>query len=93
VSERVRKYVDRHLAHHDRDPLSELPTFAELNAAVDGLGDLFQRYAALLTNSHWVTLVPVVQYNWLAVFLEPWIKHEAVLFDLNSENPVTGRGS
>jgi hypothetical protein len=33
--------------------------------------------------------VSVVQYNWLAVFLEPWIKDEAVLFDLMAEPPLT----
>lgn len=94
ASEKVRRYVDRHVAHHDRDPAKGLPmTFAELNVAIDAIGDIFTRYASLLTASHWVTLVPVVQYNWLAVFLEPWIKDDAVLFDIMSEHPVTGRRS
>ena len=94
ASETVRRYVDRHVAHHDRDPAKGLPmTFAELNVAIDAIGDMFTRYAGLLTASHWVTLVPVVQYNWLAVFLEPWIKDDAVLFDIMSEHPVTKRRS
>lgn len=89
-SERVKDYVDRHLAHHDRDPLSELPTFEDLNGAVDVIGELARKYAHLLRAEDWITLVPVPQYNWLAPFLEPWIKDEAVLFDINSRDPLTG---
>jgi hypothetical protein len=93
VSDQVREYVNRHLAHHDRRPLSQLPTFADLNSAIDTIGDLARKYAALLTNTDWITLVPVIQYNWLAVFQEPWIKDEQVLYDLMSEDPLTGRRS
>jgi hypothetical protein len=86
-SERVRDYVDRHLAHYDRDPLAELPTFEDLNAAVDAIGDLFRKYNALLRAGSWPTLVPIAQYNWLAPFLEPWIRDEALLFEIMGRRP------
>ncbi len=75
----VREYVDRHLAHSDASRLTELPTFATLNAAIDQLGETFRKYALLLTASSWATLVPVIQYDWLAAFREAWLlpQHEA----------------
>jgi hypothetical protein len=91
ASTKVRRYVNKHLAHRDQTPAKELPTFADLNAAIDTIGEVSKRYAALLTATDWITLVPIAQYNWLAPFLEPWIKDEAVLFDIMSEDPITGR--
>lgn len=91
ASKKVRRYVDKNLAHRDRRLAKELPTFADLNAAIDTIGDVSTRYAALLTATHWATLVPIAQYNWLAPFLEPWIKDKAVLYNLMSQNPLTGR--
>ena len=69
------------------------PTEARSHAAVDLIGDLSKKYAGLLLAADWITLVPVIQYNWLAPFLEPWIKDKAVLFDITSEDPITGRPS
>jgi hypothetical protein len=74
TAESVRAYVDRHIAHTDRDPLDELPTFEDLNGAIDEIGGLFSKYTLLLTASSWAMLEPVPQYDWLAIFREPWIK-------------------
>jgi hypothetical protein len=35
---------------------------------------MFQKYTLLLTNSSYAFLVPAFQYDWLAIFREPWIK-------------------
>jgi hypothetical protein len=43
---------------------------------IDRIGDLFRKYALLLTASSWMTLEPVPQYDWLAVFREAWIPSE-----------------
>jgi hypothetical protein len=72
----VKEYVDRHLAHSDANRLSALPTFATLNGAIDQLGETFRKYALLLIASSWATLVPVIQYDWLAPFREPWLLPE-----------------
>jgi hypothetical protein len=70
----IARFVDRHVAHVDADPLDSLPTFAELNEAIDTIGELFKKYALLFTASGWVTLEPVPQNDWLAVFRVPWIR-------------------
>src|SRR5262249_30697815 len=59
----IKSYVDKHVAHYDRKPLKSLPTFAELDAAVDQLGTTFQRYNLLLTASSRTKIAPVVQYD------------------------------
>jgi hypothetical protein len=71
--EAVTRYVDRHLAHADQRPLPDLPTFEVLNAAIDFLGGLFNKYNRLIRASSWATLEPVAQYDWLGVFRVPWI--------------------
>lgn len=69
----VVEYVDKHVAHSDARRMRDLPTFRELNKAIDAIGALFERYALLITVESWGTLVPVPQYDWEAVFREPWI--------------------
>jgi hypothetical protein len=70
----VTRYVDQHVAHSDAKPRSAIPTFADLDAAVDCLGYLFQKYGNLLTASMYPGLVPVHQDDWLAIFRQPWIR-------------------
>jgi hypothetical protein len=70
----IKSYVDQHIAHSDAKPRPGLPTFDDLNAAIDTIGDLFRKYAGLLTASSYTELVPVHQDDWLAVFRQPWIR-------------------
>lgn len=72
-------HVDQYVAHTDEKPVAELATFEELNAAIDALGELFRKYALLLTGSSYATLVPVPQHNWQAIFEHPWIVKEQQL--------------
>jgi hypothetical protein len=69
----VKAFVDERIAHSDRRPTSPLPTFDELDAAVDRIGDLVIKYYLLLTASGLMQLEPVIQNDWEAVFRQPWI--------------------
>jgi hypothetical protein len=71
---RTKDLVDLHLAHADKKGLATPPTFAELHSAIDAINRQFDKYVLLLTVSSYATLVPVAQYDWLAIFREPWIK-------------------
>jgi hypothetical protein len=73
-TEKTKDLVDKHLAHTDKKPLKNPPTFEELHEAIDTINEQFQRYVLLITVSSYATLVPVPQYDWLAIFREPWIK-------------------
>lgn len=74
---KVVEHVDQYVAHTDEKPRAELATFEELNAAITAVGDLFWKYALLLTGDSYATLAPVPQYNWEAIFELPWIVKEA----------------
>jgi AbiU2 len=71
---KTKDLVDKHLAHTDKKPLKNPPTFKELHDAVETVNKQFQKYVLLLTVSSYATLVPVAQYDWLAIFREPWIR-------------------
>jgi hypothetical protein len=72
-AEKVEDYVDQYLAHRDARPSAGLPTFADLDAAIDMLGELYAKYGNLLTASVYPILVPAIQHPWLAVFRQPWM--------------------
>jgi hypothetical protein len=74
VAQSVKVYVDQHVAHNDAKPRGSLPTFKDLDANIDLIGELFAKYGNLLTASTWTTVVPVVQHDWQAIFRQPWIQ-------------------
>lgn len=71
TAEKVRAFADRTVAHIDSRGVNELPTFGELDLAIDTLGALFTKYAALLTGSGWAYLEPTMQGDWKRPFREP----------------------
>jgi hypothetical protein len=70
----VRHYVNKEVAHHDEKGAVTIPTFADLDEAIDNLGTLLTRYGTLLTGSNLAVPEPVVQYDWEAPFRQPWIE-------------------
>ncbi len=74
TAERLKRFVDKHVAHNDRRPMRRLPTYAELDDSIDLLGRLAQDYSLLLEQSALVEVVPVIQYDWKAPFRVPWIQ-------------------
>jgi hypothetical protein len=73
----VEKHTDRNIAHADREGAEALATFGDIDRAIDVIGEIFKKYALLFTAASYVTLEPVIQGNWLAVFREPWIREGA----------------
>jgi hypothetical protein len=74
VAESVKRYVDQHVAHNDAKPIPGLPTYKDLDANIDLIGQLFAKYANLLTAAMWPILVPAIQHDWKAIFRQRWIK-------------------
>lgn len=76
AAEKVRQYVNQHVAHDQAEPtMTDLPTFGDLHDAIDGIGEIFQKYAVMLTGG-WNLLEPVIQDDWKAIFRVPWIPPE-----------------
>jgi hypothetical protein len=70
--ERVKKYVDQYVAHHDRNSSAVIPTHGELNEAVDAIVETYRRYHIILKDSD---IESVLQYlsDPLAIFTFPWL--------------------
>jgi len=52
--------------------VAELPTFADLHAAIDAMGAIFKKYAAILTGRIYA-LEPFIERDWEAIFRVPWL--------------------
>jgi AbiU2 len=74
IGKPIKRYVDKRLAHTDEAELSEVPTYAELNAALDELGDLLKKYTSLLEAAALAAVSPIHQANWQQAFTVPWKK-------------------
>jgi len=70
---RLKTFVNKHVAHNDRRPMRQLPTYAELDDCIDLLGRLAKTYCLLLEQSALVEVVPVIQHDWKAPFRVSWI--------------------
>lgn len=73
AARRITTYVNKHLAHVDRVPAPVIPEYAEIDDAVQLLGDLLVRYELLLKNID-LAIGPFFALNWANVFHEAWIE-------------------
>lgn len=70
----TKRYVDRHVAHTDKERRPEdIPSFSELDKAIDTCGALLQRYLLLFEQVDRDPIAPIPQYDWVAPFRLPWI--------------------
>jgi hypothetical protein len=74
VAQPIKDYVDRMVAHNDQRELTDLPTFKDLNAAIDLLESLLNKYMVLLTATSVPSADPVHQADWKAAFRVPWLQ-------------------
>jgi AbiU2 len=73
-AEPLKTFVDEHLAHSDARAGKDLPTFAQLEVAIDEMGELLKKYVYLFKASTLMELVPLIQHNWEAIFRQAWIR-------------------
>lgn len=71
----VKRYVDRQVAHRDRDRVTTAPsmTYGDINGALDLLGGLLRRYTWLLKGTHLAHIGPSAGWGWLTMFAVPWL--------------------
>lgn len=73
-ADKVKAYVDEHIAHLDAKPRPAELTIGEIHEVIEPIGELFGRYANLFTAASWAMLTPAIQDDWLAPFRVPWIR-------------------
>jgi hypothetical protein len=70
---RVRGYVNQYVAHRqERPPTAQVPTFADIHAAIDELGALLQKYVHVVNDVHQM-LDPVVAGDVMRPFRVAWL--------------------
>jgi hypothetical protein len=70
---RVRKYVDEFVAHKQVIPVADIPTFKDLNDAIDDLGALLQNYFVVVLNEEQMLEPIAVAGDVMAPFRMAWL--------------------
>jgi hypothetical protein len=68
----VTRYVNKHLAHLERNATVTAPTLVDLDNAIDLLGTTLQRYLLLTTGQNLASVTPLLMFDWTSVFNQPW---------------------
>ncbi len=74
IAQPIKDYVDRMVAHNDQRELTDLPTYEDLNAAIDRLEWLLNKYMVLLKATGVPSADPVHQADWKATFRVAWLQ-------------------
>ena len=69
----VEDYVNEAITHAADELKHAVPTYEDLNAAIDEIGRLVQKYWSLLTAQRLATLVPTIHYDWQEPFRQAWL--------------------
>ena len=72
-TDRLKIFVDEHIAHTAIQRATALPRFQDLDDAIDLLEALVKRYMHLFRGAGIQSLLPVWQYDWKEIFHFPWI--------------------
>ena len=74
ASERVRRFVNKRIAHKTSpSEIRRLPTFDELDAALNEIDKVFCKYNLLLTGESMDSAHATRQFDWREVLWEAWI--------------------
>ncbi len=82
----IKQYTNRKVAHIDRRGISTIPTFGDLDSCQDCLEELLKKYVLLFRASNLMSVVPVIQDDWQAIFRESWITPSSVQEPLSRTN-------
>ena len=72
---KLEEFADKRIAHYDRQLVENVPSFGELDACIDFLAELTEKYWLLFKavdiRNDWVP-TPIEDY-WEEIFRQPWI--------------------
>jgi hypothetical protein len=72
----VVNHANEVIAHAAEKRTSQVPTYGEMNDAIDEIGSLVQKYRSLLKAASLSFLVPIIPDDWKAPFRRPWLVEE-----------------
>ena len=71
-TEVLKTYVNKTVAHIDKEKLKKLPTIKDLDDSVDLLVEIVQKYYAIF-HAGSIDLQPIPQLPWKNIFKVPWV--------------------
>jgi len=71
ASRSIREFADRFVAHTDNRGMEALPTFDDLDRAIDEIGRVLQDVTLLLEAASLATVEPAIQVDWKHPFRGP----------------------
>jgi hypothetical protein len=70
---KLRRYVNKRVAHHDEKEFNDIPKYSDLDEAIDFLGSLYKHYFLIIKCLDPGDLLPHWGYDWQDVFRYPWL--------------------
>jgi hypothetical protein len=72
VARVLEDFADKMVAHLDKKKPKVIPSFQNVNEAIDFLDKLYIKYHLMVHAGSMGTLMPVYQYDWQQIFDYPW---------------------
>ncbi len=70
--EPIKKYVDKLVAHRDKSIFRNIPTYNDLDNAIESIYVYYKKYTHLIRGIPYdIDIIP--QWNWREIFTHPWI--------------------
>ena len=66
-------YADKQIAHSDRKKPKTVPKFNDVDASIDEIIRIVCRYKLLFEAVCVDDPTPTIQYDWKAIFRDPWL--------------------
>jgi len=79
----LKRFVDEHVAHSAVNPSPDLPTFQDMDDAIDHLCRLVRRYLHLFRGVWISDILPTWTFDWKEIFRYPWIP-ESSTYSINA---------
>jgi AbiU2 len=73
---KLKDYVDKRVAHHDKEEFNAIPKYSDLDEAIDFIGELYKRYFLIFKCLSFGDLLPYWGYDWKKVFRYPWLNND-----------------
>ncbi len=71
---KLKKYTDKKVAHWSNIPTRKILTFESLESPLKTMEKLMIKYQLIFNANNYSSLMPTFQYDWEAIFREPWIE-------------------
>lgn len=84
----IRRHVNKYVAHTDERAGPPTATYADLDAALDGVTAIYRRYSLLIKGSAPADMAPTMQFDWKQPFLIAWRPDNAYLDALRRQGRV-----